>query len=93
MMREYAIAYLGPPAPSMPWPLFLALLHGAPMVEARRELTMRAAIGGSLGSDPADAERDVHDLLRRAYPVKGRVALPMVENLWAPPPPEPSSGG
>ena len=54
MIAEYAHYYGGPPAGSMPWPLFQALAARTGRFEARKRLTfmdaVREAIGAAFGT-------------------------------------------
>lgn len=74
MMAEFAAYYGGPAAPTLPWPLFLALVDRTGRFEARRQLTLfdsvGAAIGSAFGGDEIAAHRAREHLVARAYPVK-----------------------
>lgn len=85
-MAEYAAYYGGPPAPDLPWPLFLALTRRTAMFEARLRLTLlgavERAIGTALGGSDDPHERDA--MVRHAYPLKDRRAVAgFVRNMLA----------
>lgn len=84
-MAEYAAAYGGPPAPDMPWPMFVLLLERTPRFEARVRLglvdSVAMAIGAAFGGG-AQTGLDRDRLYRAAYPVT-RTGPKMVRNLAA----------
>ena len=91
MIAEYAHYYGGPPAGSMPWPLFQALAARTGRFEARKRLTfmdaVREAIGAAFGGSDAAGltERARGQLFREAYPVAGPAEPLLRENLaWVP---------
>jgi hypothetical protein len=69
-MAEYALVYSGPPAPSLPWPLFLSLLKQSSRADARERLqvldSVRDAIASAFGGTDG-LKRD--ELVRKAYPL------------------------
>lgn len=86
MMASYAAAYGGPPAPSSPWPLFLALVARAPRIDAQAQLRFYDAVVGGIAAALAPgvgtkAERDA--LVARAYELR-KAPIVFHENMFRP---------
>lgn len=97
MIAEYMVYAGGPPAPSLPWPLVLAVTDRVQVFDARqRHIALGAldlALSNLFATDATRAAGELRRerLLRLAYPVKGGLSAPM-ENLAAPPDDEAADG-
>ena len=90
-MAEYAAVYGGPPAPSSPWPLFLALARRTGQFWARLQLVQVDAVSiglaGILG-DGTETERLRDNLEKQAYPTSKAVRPDFLPNQFAEEPEE-----
>jgi len=84
-MAEFAAAY-GFPDPSVPWPLFLALVARVDRFDSRSRLnvldSVRSAIGSALSNDPVFAEERAA-LFGAAYPDVERAGPIIIQNRFA----------
>ena len=72
-MAEYAATYGGLPAPSTPWPLFMALVRRVSRFNARALLRQLDAVSGGIAaafSEGPQAELHRDEIYRLAYPTK-----------------------
>ena len=89
MMAEYARYYGGPPAATLKWPLFLALVERTGRFEARSILSqmdaVQSAIGASFSANGAvsEADRTRQRLRERAYPTANQLGSGWLPNLAA----------
>lgn len=70
-MADYAAVYGHLPAPSMPWPLFQALVDRMPRFQARERLGLMDSVAWAIGRTLAgsqDATRERMKIFRLAYP-------------------------
>lgn len=69
MIAEYAHYYGGPPEPTTPWPLVVALYAKSPRFEARRQLTGYQATREAIGVAFSGKDEVTKPLTKRAYPM------------------------
>ncbi len=85
-MAEYAAVYGGPPAPSDPWPLFLAFARRTGQFWGRLQLMQMDAVsigvGGILG-DGSESQRLRSELEKQAYPTSKAATPHFLPNRFA----------
>lgn len=86
-MAEYAAVYGGPPAPTDPWPLFLALARRTAQFWKRRQLlqldAVSVAVSAVLADDGGASERHRAELEKGAYPTSQPAHVEFLPNAFS----------